>query len=149
MQRAGSIILPTPSKVETVHEIISKPDLSRFCVCFYIEESLSLEFLVQVQSNPISELRTRTTGCWTGLDQRKQKRQALTVHCFGCHVNKNDSIMSSPLGPTHNCRIVPSKTSKLLPLFPRHSTDMVSLWLKEGCNAVRAESGPEAAGAPP
>jgi hypothetical protein len=39
VERAGSIILPPPSKVETVHEIILKPDLSRFCVCFCIEES--------------------------------------------------------------------------------------------------------------
>jgi hypothetical protein len=31
---AGSIILPPPSKVETVHEIILKPDLSRFSVSF-------------------------------------------------------------------------------------------------------------------
>jgi len=30
VQRAGSIILTPPSKVETVHEIILKPDLSRF-----------------------------------------------------------------------------------------------------------------------
>jgi len=28
--------------VETVHEIILKPDLSRFCVCFCIEESAPL-----------------------------------------------------------------------------------------------------------
>jgi len=42
VQRAGSIILPPPSKVETVHEIILKPDLSRFCVCFCIEESAPL-----------------------------------------------------------------------------------------------------------
>ena len=28
VQRAGSIKLPAPSKVETVHEIILKPDLS-------------------------------------------------------------------------------------------------------------------------
>ena len=33
VQRAGSIILPPLFKVETVHEIILKPDLSRFCVC--------------------------------------------------------------------------------------------------------------------
>jgi len=35
-------MLPPPSKVETVHEIILKPDLSRFCVCFCIEESAPL-----------------------------------------------------------------------------------------------------------
>jgi hypothetical protein len=28
--------------VETVHEIILKPDLSRFCVCFCFEESAPL-----------------------------------------------------------------------------------------------------------
>ena len=42
VQRAGSIILPPPSKVETFHEIILKPDLSRFCVCFCVEESAPL-----------------------------------------------------------------------------------------------------------
>jgi len=40
--RAGSIIHPPPSKVETVHEIILKPDLSCFCVYFCIEESAPL-----------------------------------------------------------------------------------------------------------
>jgi len=29
----------TPFKGETVHEFILKPDLSRFCACFCIEES--------------------------------------------------------------------------------------------------------------
>jgi hypothetical protein len=33
---------PLYSKVETVHELILKPDLSRFCVCFCIEESAPL-----------------------------------------------------------------------------------------------------------
>jgi len=42
VQRAGSIILPPLFKVETVHEIILKPGLSRFCVCFCIEESAPL-----------------------------------------------------------------------------------------------------------
>jgi len=42
VERAGSTILPAPSKVETVHEIILKPDLSRFCVCFCSEESTPL-----------------------------------------------------------------------------------------------------------
>ena len=42
VQRAGSMILPPPSKVEIVHEIILKPNLSRFCVCFCIEESTPL-----------------------------------------------------------------------------------------------------------
>jgi len=42
LQRAGSIILPPPSKVETVHEIVLKPDFSRFCVCFCIEKSAPL-----------------------------------------------------------------------------------------------------------
>jgi len=37
--RAGSIILSSPSKVETVHEIILKPDISHFCVCFCIGAS--------------------------------------------------------------------------------------------------------------
>ena len=35
------MLLP-PSKVETVHEIILKPGLSRLCVCFCIEESAPL-----------------------------------------------------------------------------------------------------------
>ena len=37
-------MFPTPLKCkeETVHEIILKPDLGRFCVCFCIEESLPL-----------------------------------------------------------------------------------------------------------
>ena len=42
VQRAGSIIIQPPSKVKTVHEIILKPDLSRFCVCFCFEESAPL-----------------------------------------------------------------------------------------------------------
>ena len=33
---------PLYSKVETVHELVLKPDLSRFCVCFCIEESAPL-----------------------------------------------------------------------------------------------------------
>ena len=39
---SSSSIIPPPSKVETVHEIILKPDLSLFCVCFCIEESTPL-----------------------------------------------------------------------------------------------------------
>jgi hypothetical protein len=42
LKRVGSIILPAPSKEETVHEIILKPHLSRFCVCYWIEESTLL-----------------------------------------------------------------------------------------------------------
>ena len=52
-KEAGSIILPPPSKVESVHEIILKPDLSRFCVCFCIEESAPLFSLTPRQEAPL------------------------------------------------------------------------------------------------
>jgi hypothetical protein len=40
--RAGSIVLPLPSQVKSVHDIILKPALSRFFVCSCIEESTPL-----------------------------------------------------------------------------------------------------------
>jgi hypothetical protein len=39
-------------KVETIHEIILKPDLSRFCVCFCIEESTPLLSPVPILRGP-------------------------------------------------------------------------------------------------
>ena len=45
--------------METVHEIILKPDLSRFCVCFCIEESAPLfSLLLTTVSVVLSSLAT-------------------------------------------------------------------------------------------
>jgi len=52
VSRTGSIILRAPSVMGTVHEIILKPDLSRFCVCFCVEESMPLFSLL---GTPIHE----------------------------------------------------------------------------------------------
>jgi hypothetical protein len=42
VQRAGSLILPATSEVESVHGFFLKPDSGRFCVYFCIEESTPL-----------------------------------------------------------------------------------------------------------
>ena len=53
---AGSIILPSPSYVKTVHELILNPDLSRFCVCFCVEVSTPLISLLGMPRQDASPL---------------------------------------------------------------------------------------------
>jgi hypothetical protein len=65
VERAGSIILPSPSKVETVHEIILKPDLSRFSICFCIEKITQLFSLLGTprQEPPHPVIRAALDSC--------------------------------------------------------------------------------------
>ena len=58
--------LPPPSKVDTVHDIILKPDLSRFCVCFCIEESAPLFTNDQEWHCLVSSAVTKKTAGFPG-----------------------------------------------------------------------------------
>ena len=82
------MILPPPFKVETVHEIILKPDLSRFCVCFCIEKSTPL-FSLCLRA-------TRTYVFAKFIDVARALRGAL--ECTVPRINANQILTQPPKG---------------------------------------------------